>query len=87
MEDKSELIKTFLMSVEFSDRNDIEIKISKSGENYLTICYERMSAVFVEAIKELTKEIKELKNENVIMKNEIELLKSSIGWINITINF
>lgn len=53
--------------------------ISKSGENYLTICYERMSAVFVEAIKELTKEIKELKNENIIMKNEIELLKSSIG--------
>ena len=53
--------------------------ISKSGENYLTICYERMSAVFVEAIKELTKEITELKNENIIIKNEIELLKSSIG--------
>jgi hypothetical protein len=50
--------------------------ISKSGENYLTICYERMSAVFVEAIKELTKEIKELKNENIIIKKELELLKS-----------
>ena len=53
--------------------------ISKSGENYLTICYERMSAVFVEAIKELTNEIKELKNENIIIKKELELLKSSIG--------
>ena len=30
--------------------------ISKSGEQYLTICYERLGAVFVEAIKELRKE-------------------------------
>ena len=39
MEDKSELIKTFLMSVEFSDRDDIEIKISKSGDIYHIVLY------------------------------------------------
>ena len=37
MEDKSELIKTFLMSVEFSDRDDIEINISKSSAGFYRI--------------------------------------------------
>jgi len=38
--------------------------VSKSGEDYLTICYERMIPVIVEAIKELNNEIKELKRVN-----------------------
>ena len=37
MEDKSELIKTFLMSVEFSDRDDIEIIISKTRDDFYRI--------------------------------------------------
>jgi hypothetical protein len=35
-------------------------KISKSGENYLSISYERMAPIFVEAIKELNEKNREL---------------------------
>lgn len=52
--------------------------ISKSGETYLTICYERLGPIFVEAIKELTDEIKELKKDNIAIKKELETIKSSI---------
>ena len=48
---------------------------STSGENYLTICYERLGAVFVEAIKDLTSQIKELKEENVLIKKELSNMK------------
>jgi hypothetical protein len=45
--------------------------VSKSGEDYLTICYERMIPVIVEAIKELNNEIKELKRVNKeLMENK-----------------
>lgn len=48
---------------------------SASGENYLTICYERLGAVFVEAIKDLTSQIKELKEENILIKKELSNMK------------
>jgi hypothetical protein len=38
-------------------------RISKSGENYLTIQYERLVPLLVEAIKEQQKQINELKQE------------------------
>jgi hypothetical protein len=63
----------------FDSINDSEGNlISKSGESYLTICYERLGPIFVEAIKELTNEIRELKNENVFIKSELERIKLSI---------
>jgi hypothetical protein len=44
---------------------DIELKdgeiTSKSGQNYLTVSYERLIPVIIEAIKELTKEINDIK--------------------------
>ena len=43
-------------------------KISKSGENYLTISYERLAPVFVEAIKELKKEIVMLKQRIAVLE-------------------
>jgi hypothetical protein len=43
-------------------------KVSKSGENYLTISYERLAPVFVEAIKEL-------KNEIVMLKQRVAFLE------------
>jgi hypothetical protein len=53
--------------------NDNNI-ISKSGENYLTIAYERLAPVFIEAIKELHNEIKLLKEENKIIKDKLNSL-------------
>lgn len=47
--------------------------ISKSGENYLTICYEKMAPVFIEAIKELKKENQELKNEIIKIKQQLNM--------------
>lgn len=60
-----------------SCRKDGEI-VSKSGEEYLTICYERLSAVFVEAIKELRIENKELKKEIKLLKKDIDDIKKII---------
>lgn len=52
--------------------------VSKSGEDYLTICYERLGAVFVEAIKELRKENKMLKDELKTLKKDIDNIKNII---------
>jgi hypothetical protein len=54
---------------------------SVSGENYLTICYERLGAVFVEAIKDLTSQIKDLKQENVLIKKELSNMKKILTTI------
>jgi hypothetical protein len=53
--------------------------ISKTGENYLTICYERMAPVFVEAIKELSRENKILREENSNIKADIQKIKLALG--------
>jgi len=52
--------------------------VSKSGEDYLTICYERLGAVFVEAIKELRKENKMLKDELKTLKKDMDNIKKII---------
>ena len=49
---------------------------SKSGENYLTLSYEKLAPLFVEAIKELNKELKELKRENLELRKDIEYIKN-----------
>ena len=54
-------------------------KVSKSGKNYLTISYERLAPVFVEAIKELENKIKS-QNER------IKELETKISKIDKTIN-
>jgi len=53
--------------------------ISSSGNNYLTICYERLGAVFVEAIKELNVEMKKLKEENNSLKEDIKNIKKMLN--------
>jgi hypothetical protein len=53
--------------------------ISKSRENYLTICYERMAPVFVEAIKELARENKALREENSTIKEDLRKIKLALG--------
>jgi hypothetical protein len=52
--------------------------VSKSGEDYLTICYERLGAVFVEAIKELRQENRKLKDEIVKIKKDMDNIKNII---------
>ena len=37
--------------------------VSRSGDNYLTVCYEKMAPLFVESIKALKKELDELRAE------------------------
>jgi len=37
--------------------------VSKTGDNYLTIAYERLAPLFVESIKELTKKIDAMEKE------------------------
>ena len=53
-------------------RDENDNIVSKSGENYLTISYERMMPVIVESIKKLNNEIKLLKEENKDLKEFIK---------------
>lgn len=45
-------------------------KISKSGENYLTMSYERLAPVFVEAIKELEQKNNVLEQRNAVLEQK-----------------
>ena len=47
---------------------------SKSGENYLTVQYEKLTALLIEAVKELDVECKALRNELKTLKSTIENL-------------
>lgn len=75
-QDVQKVVPEIVKIAPFDSIKDIESGniISKSGEEYLTICYERLGAVFVEAIKEL-------RNENKILKNEIKILKKDLDNI------
>jgi chaperonin cofactor prefoldin len=53
-------------------RDENDDIVSKSGENYLTISYERLMPVIVESIKQLNNEIKLLKEENQHLKEAIK---------------
>jgi len=46
--------------------------VSKSGENYLTLSYDKMIPVIIESIKKLNSEIKLLKEENKLLKESIK---------------
>jgi hypothetical protein len=79
-QDVQKVVPEIVKIAPFDSIKDIESgnTISKSGEEYLTICYERLGAVFVEAIKELRKENKELKNEINSMKKDLDNIKRII---------
>ncbi len=46
--------------------------ISKSGENYLTLKYDRLVPILLQGIKELH-------SKNIKLENDIELIKSKVG--------
>ena len=79
-QDVKKVVPEIVKIAPFDSIKDIESGniTSKSGEEYLTICYERLGAVFVEAIKELRQENKELKNEINSMKKDLENIKRII---------
>ena len=55
--------KTSLSSFSICDLPAIENNTSKSGENYLTVYYEKLIPLLIEGIKELQAQITELKNK------------------------
>jgi hypothetical protein len=55
--------------------NDEGKKISKSGENYLTMSYERLAPVFVEAIKELEQKNNVLEQKNNVLEQKNNVLE------------
>jgi hypothetical protein len=57
-----------------SIRNAEGVIVSKSGENYLTMSYERLTPVFVEAIKELEQRNIELSQEITLINETLRLL-------------
>jgi hypothetical protein len=59
---------------------------SKSGENYLTISYDRLAPVFVEAIKELNQKNISLTKENIELKEKYNKLLEDITLIKQTLN-
>ena len=73
-----EIVKIAPFDLAFGDDGE---KTSKSGFNYLTISYDRLAALFVEAIKELDQEnilIKQkldiISQENILIKQKLDLI-------------
>jgi hypothetical protein len=59
---------------------------SKSGEKYLTLAYDRLAPIFVEAIKELNQKNILLTNENNELKDKYNKLLEDITLIKQTLN-
>ena len=55
--------------------------ISKSGENYLTISYDRLAPIFVESLKHLNNQVISLKEENCDLKEKYNQLVQEIVMI------
>jgi hypothetical protein len=79
-QDVKKVVPEIVKIAPFDSMKDIESGdiVSKSGEEYLTICYERLGAVFVEAIKELRQENKILKDEIKNLKKDLDNIKKII---------
>jgi len=65
----------------FDSEYDIESggNISKSGENYLTLKYDRLVPILLQGIKELNNKNKLLEERNNKLEKEIELIKKKLG--------
>ena len=65
----------------FDSEYDIESggNISKSGENYLTLKYDRLVPVLLQGIKELNYKNKLLDEKNKNLERDLELIKKKLG--------
>jgi hypothetical protein len=70
-----EIVSIAPFDINFPDPDDHSIITSKSGENYLTVSYERLAPLFIEGIKEISTEIEELKTKVAQLRIEIDELK------------
>ena len=64
-----EIVDLAPLDIMHDENNNI---VSKSGENYLTLSYDKMIPVIIESIKKLNSEIKLLKEENKLLKESIK---------------
>ena len=62
-----------------SEKNEDGVIVSKSGNNYLTLCYERLVPVLVESIKELNKNNNELETKYYNLLNDMNLIKQKLN--------
>jgi hypothetical protein len=86
-QDVQKVLPELISLAPFDKKTDEDGNItSKSGENYLTMSYERLAPVLVEAIKELNKENNDLKQENNDLKQKYDNLLQDIILIKKTLN-
>jgi hypothetical protein len=64
----------------FDSEYDEETKniTSKSGENYLTLDYERLVPILLQGIKDLNNKVVEMEENEIHMKNELNNIKSRL---------
>jgi type II secretory pathway component PulM len=73
----------------YPDPDDHSIVTSKSGENYLTVAYDRMVPLLVEGIKELKDELDELKAKVAELRLEVtdlEQLRDRVAQLRIEVD-
>ena len=62
-----------------SEKNEDGVIVSKSGNNYLTVCYERLIPVLVESIKELNKKNNVLETKYNNLLHDMNLIKQKLN--------
>jgi hypothetical protein len=62
-----------------SEKNEDGVIVSKSGNNYLTVCYERLIPVLVESIKELNKKNNVLETKYNNLSHDMNLIKQKLN--------
>jgi len=55
--------------------------VSKSGQNYLTVCYERLVPVLVESVKELTQQNTDLQQKYNTLLQDMIIIKQKLNLI------
>jgi len=60
---------------------DLKKKVSKSGDNYLTINYERLVPILLQGIKELNANNKAIEEKNKVLEDKYNSLEKELQEI------